>query len=364
MIQLSVIIPTRNRANLLQKALQSIVYQTFDKQKFEVLVIDNGSTDNTKQVVESFATEIPHLHYFYIETPGLHNGRHKGLKEAKADILIYADDDIEAFPTWLEAIYESFRDKDVVLVGGKNLPKFEIEPPFWVYELWKRRYTEGYQLGYLSILDFGNSTKQISPYYVWGCNFSIRKSILYEAKGFHPDGFPQNLVIYRGDGETYIADYVSRNGHKTIYNPNASVLHNVTKERLTIDYFYKRAFNQGVSNSFASLRNKYFEKNIGINKLLENDVVDNQIVIESLSIFKKIYNRITGRDIKSLLDKQNTEIEAIKKQIFQLSDTLHSTNLLKELSYYQKAGYNYHQNEAKNNPEILNWTLKETYLDD
>ncbi len=54
------------------------------------------------------------------------------MKMAKSDILVYADDDIEAFPTWLAAIAESFQNQDVVLVGGKNLPKFEATPPEWI----------------------------------------------------------------------------------------------------------------------------------------------------------------------------------------------------------------------------------------
>jgi len=254
MIQLSVIIPTRNRANLLQKALQSIVYQTFDKQKFEVLVIDNGSTDNTKQVVESFATEIPHLHYFYIETPGLHNGRHKGLKEAKADILIYADDDIEAFPTWLEAIYESFRDKDVVLVGGKNLPKFEIEPPEWLSLLWNRKTYLGNTVSYLSILDFGDEKLVIDPMYVWGCNFSVRKKIVYDAGGFHPDAMPNELIKYRGDGESHISNFVKTQGYIAVYEPKASVYHFVAADRMTTKYFKHRAFLQAISDSYTKYR--------------------------------------------------------------------------------------------------------------
>jgi len=255
-MKLSVIIPTRNRANLLHMTLKSIALQTFPINEFEVIVVDNGSTDNTKQVVENFNKDKKNIRYFYDPTPGLHVGRHRGLKEANAELLVYADDDIEAFPDWLEAVWESFQDNEVVLVGGKNLPKWEAEPPYWIYEMWMEINNYGHSLGYLSILDFGDEIIEIDPGYVWGCNFSIRKKTLLEAKGFHPDGFPQDMIKYRGDGETSVTNYIQNKKYKTIYNPKASVYHFVPKNRMTIDYFCKRAFNQGISNSFSDIRKK------------------------------------------------------------------------------------------------------------
>ena len=136
MIKLSVIIPTMNRANVLERALQSIVKQSLSNQAYEVIVVDNGSTDDTKAIVNNFDEHIENLVYIYDENPGLHVGRHRGLLAAKADILVYADDDIEALPTWLEGILESFENQSVVLVGGKNIPNFESTPPDWILEMW------------------------------------------------------------------------------------------------------------------------------------------------------------------------------------------------------------------------------------
>jgi len=120
MIQLSVIIPTRNRADLLLKTISSIEKQTFVQDLFEVIVCDNNSTDNTAQVANSFQNKFQNFKYIKTINPGLHVGRNKGFQEAKGDILVYADDDIEAFPKWLETIYEVFQNQEVMLVGGKN----------------------------------------------------------------------------------------------------------------------------------------------------------------------------------------------------------------------------------------------------
>lgn len=238
-MKLSVIIPTRNRAKVLEKALQSIANQTLLQNHFEVIVVDNGSTDDTKSIVDSFVEKIDNLVYIYDDNPGLHIGRHRGLLAAKADILVYGDDDIEATPTWLEGVMESFEDESVALVGGKNIPNFESTPPDWILDLWQKG-GEQKVLGHLSILDFGDTIQEINPYYVFGCNFSIRKSVLLEAGGFHPDGMPQEIIKYRGDGESYVSSHIMAKEYKTIYNPKASVYHLCSTNRMTKKYFAQR----------------------------------------------------------------------------------------------------------------------------
>lgn len=252
-LNLSVIIPTRNRAALLYNTLDSLTRQTYPQHLFEIIVVDNGSTDNTPDVCQYFKRRLPNLTYLSDPRPGLHNGRHTGYEAAKGDILVYGDDDIEALPTWLEGIAESFADKSVGIVGGKNLPKFEVTPPAWVDDL-KIAYKNGWWLGSYSILDFGDEVQEVRHELVWGCNFSIRKELLKQAGGFHPDSVPQELIKYRGDGETAVSAAVRNLGYRAVYNPKASVYHVVSATRLTPDYIYTRMFNQGVSDSYTSIR--------------------------------------------------------------------------------------------------------------
>ena len=209
--------------------------------------------------------KIPNLRYYYDSTPGLHVGRHFGVRHARSDILVYADDDIEAFPPWLEAIAENFEDTETVLVGGKNLPKFESDPPDWLLDMWRTNGNGSKILGYLSLLDLGEKQKEISPQYVFGCNFSIRKSVLLEAGGFHPDAFPQELIRFRGDGESYVSNYIKSKKLTTVYNPKASVYHWVPKTRMTVEYLCHRAFIQGISDSYTDFR-KAHERNSILNK--------------------------------------------------------------------------------------------------
>jgi glycosyltransferase involved in cell wall biosynthesis len=322
---------------MLKLALESIAKQNLSQQSFETIVVDNGSTDETKEVVDSFVKNIPNLRYFYEETPGLHVGRHKGLKEAKADILVYADDDIEAFPTWLEGIVEAFEDKDVMLVGGKNLPKFEAEPPDWVMKMWSRPHPEGKILGHLGILDFGDSIKEISPYYVFGCNFSIRKSILLEAKGFHPDAMPQELIRFRGDGESHVSHYILEQGYTALYHPNVSVYHLVPKERMTESYFCKRAYNQGISDSYTQIRAVH------------------GLAYSAKSLYEKLRQMSPSDIVRAIGRRAKRVIGRSRKEPFD--------EIQGKIAQAYRAGWQFHQNEVQNDPKLLEYVLKQTYLE-
>lgn len=348
---LSVVIPTRNRCKTLSWALESITKQTLHPELFEVIVVDNGSTDSTRDVVNSFAGKIQNLRYLYDESPGLHMGRHKGLMAASADILVYADDDIEAFPTWLEGITKSFEDKDVVLVGGKNLPKFETEPPDWVMKMWLHTHPEGKVLGSLSILDLGDSIKEINPSYVFGCNFSIRKSVLLEASGFHPDALPKELIKYRGDGESYVSRYIMENGHKTLYHPKASVFHHVPKERMTLKHFYHRAYIQGISDSFTRMRK---DSGLDINDCRNKDKnmkgTDNQASYINLV---KIY-RLLKRGASSIKNLPGN----YKRKLFPTEYDL----IRSEMKKGNREGFAYHQREIQKDQKLHEWVLRKNYL--
>lgn len=218
-------------------------------------MIDNGSMDNTQQVIESFQKQSGNIRYCFDPTPGLHVGRHRGLQEARGEVLVYADDDIQAMPTWLAAIAENFADPTVAMVGGNNYPDFKETPPCWLETLWQRPALGGQAIPSLSVLSLPDGRRDFSPYWVWGCNFSIRKRLVLEAGGFHPDAMPQELIRFRGDGESHVSRYVLERRLRCVFDSRASVYHAVTPERMTLEYFRRRAYNQGVSDSYTQLRN-------------------------------------------------------------------------------------------------------------
>jgi len=312
------------------------------------LVIDNGSTDNTKQVVATLQQQLGNVRYFFDPTPGLHVGRHLGMEMAKSEILVYADDDIEPFPTWLEAMAEAFEDKDVTFVGGKNLPKFESEPPNWLLDMWTQNGNGHRILGYLSILDLGQKTKEISPQHVFGCNFSIRKSVLLESGGFHPDAFPQRLIRFRGDGESHVSNYIQSQNLKTVYNPKAAVYHWVSKKRMTVEYFYRRAYNQGISDSYTAVRRAQGTIPVANEnataprfKSRINHILD----ISREKAIAEVPGAIWHK-IKEYACKGNPKIPVIKKGI---------------ASAY-RVGYTFHQRMLKEDPKLREWVMRKNYF--
>lgn len=318
---LSVIVPTHNRAHLLVKMLTSVANQSFSHDQFEIIVVDDGSTDDTKSVVEEFAGKIKNIHYIYNERRGAHIARHEGLKKAQADILVYADDDIQVFPDWLTEINASMSDQEVVLVGGKNLPDFESSPPDWIVESWsiKKHYFNelGHVIGELSIIDLGDCIKEINPYCVFSCNFSIRKSIFLQAGGFHPDYMADKK--YMGDGETYVSDFLFRRNLKALYNPGASVYHFIPSSRMTMNYFKARNFTQGIMDSYTMIR----------------------------------------QDGKVRLDWRGS----LKDLKYELLMLWNGDNFNCQLKKAYREGFKYHQHEARKDPALLKWILQDNYLD-
>ena len=109
--ELSVIIPTRNRPERLRDCLQAILAQTLSRNRFEVLVVDNGTAPGAGEVVSSLDPSNTTIRYLSESRPGLHRGRHAGMKSARADNLVFGDDDIIPTPTWLEAIAAPHRGR-------------------------------------------------------------------------------------------------------------------------------------------------------------------------------------------------------------------------------------------------------------
>lgn len=316
--------------------LASLRWQVLSSDKFEVLVIDNGSTDETFSVVRTFMSNVHNIRYLVEHEPGLHAGRHAGLREAKGEILVFADDDIEALPTWLLAIEESFAVPDTAMVGGNNLPIFIGSPPRWLFEMWSKKKPDGsHFLSSLSIQEHPQGKRDFNPYMVWGCNYAIRKDLLIAAGGFHPDGMPQDLIRFRGDGETHVSKYVADNNLKCLFDSRASVYHKVTPERMSFGYFRKRGFNQGVSDSYTHLRNPSEAH-------LDSPPSTHRNLIPLL---------------KTKLLKAKSKVLGWATQSPPATDPAQAAF---QAGY--KEGYAYHQDVYESDPEVRAWVHKETYF--
>lgn len=252
--RVAVIIPTRNRANVIDKCLSSLAACS-KIHDADIIVVNNDSTDNTEEIVVNYKAELLNLRYIKNDNSSLHSGRHLGADSTEAEVIAFIDDDSFVRKDWISSIIDVFEDKNVLLATGPCYPRYESTPPEWLSNFWK--YSEkGKWLGYLSIMDFGNEEFEIPPHFVWGCNFIIRKDILKKCNGFHPDSVPFDKIYYRGDGESSVAFKVNKLSGKIAYHPSIAIDHLVSENRLSITYFLKRAFCQGISDSYTNLRVK------------------------------------------------------------------------------------------------------------
>jgi len=246
---LSVIIPTQNRCKLLSALLDSLFVQETVSFAWEILVVDNTSTDDTREVVQKKIPLAPvPIRYVYEPKPGLHHGRHTGTREAGGELLAFLDDDTVLLSQWILGI-NLLISKQADAVVSRILPQWESPPPEWVTYLIK----DG-KLDLLTLLDLGNEPKPIDPIYVWGTSFFVRRSLVFDLGGFHPDGMPPELVRYRGDGETGFFREFKKQGYTAWYDPRSVAYHMVSRKRMALDYLCQRSYNQGISESYTQIR--------------------------------------------------------------------------------------------------------------
>ena len=116
-MSISVIVVTLNRAESLQEALRSLIRQ--ERQPDEVIVVDNGSTDNTKEVVLNFKDKL-NIKYVYEVQSGIPYARNAGIRNATKDIIAFIDDDCVADRNWLKYLEIPFiKDPHIGVVGGE-----------------------------------------------------------------------------------------------------------------------------------------------------------------------------------------------------------------------------------------------------
>ena len=251
MIKISLIVPTYNRADYLKFSLPTFVHQSLDKSLYEILVIDNNSTDKTKEITfEILGNNNKNWKYVFEGKQGLHYARNRGILEASGEIVVFGDDDIEADYQWLESIYSEFKNNERAgVVGGKILPKWNSEPPEWIYD-----YGTNKIHGVFAYLDLGEERKVINNCFIFGCNFAIRKNIAIQIGGSPPDTFPGRLKYLSGRGESEMIESTMKLNYDIIYIPEALVLHHADSSRATLKYFVDRYERWAVENAFAVYR--------------------------------------------------------------------------------------------------------------
>lgn len=236
----SAIICTYNRCDCVERAIRSLAEQSCSRNEYEVIVVDNNSTDNTKTVVKALIPSFSNLRYIHEKKQGLSYARNRGIKEAEGKIVAFTDDDIEADNDWIKELFMIFEKyRDVSCVGGKSIPIFEGGRPRWLSDGLLEHYGDtgfGRKPMYLKLPDF--------PF---GLNMAFRKKC-FEQLGVFNHALGRNKSCLLADEDKEFFYRIGKTQLRTFYTPYAVIRHIVPSTRTTRKWLLKRAYWQGISH--------------------------------------------------------------------------------------------------------------------
>ena len=245
-VDLSVVVCTRDRASSLHQFLLSATLLKIPKIDWELLIVDNGSTDNTSDVVASFADRLP-IRRLWQPVPGLSNARNLGMVHAAGKYIVWTDDDMLLESNWLAAYWEAFmRWPEAAVFGGKVTPLVTEPTPVWF-----RSAIPDLSL-LLAARDFGDNPAPLSveeDRLPFGANFAIRGDI----QRLYP--FDPALGVApgrrRGGEETAVIDAILRAGMSGWWVPGAAVAHVISTDRQTTEYISRYYGGMGELHAFS-----------------------------------------------------------------------------------------------------------------
>jgi glycosyltransferase involved in cell wall biosynthesis len=241
-LRATVAICTRNRMALLERALRSMEQQTLPKDAYEVLVVDNASTDGTQGLVEGYTGGSMVVRYCYEPVLGVSSARNRSIREAQAPIVAFLDDDAVAEPGWLAAILSVFNTdtRRPLIVGGRVELEWESPPPAWL---------PPEVLTLLGSLDHGavRHDCEFPKEVFFGTNMAFDRDYSLRGPGFDTKigRRGSNLV---SNEELAIQWRMFEDGAALVYEPSAAVRHWVPNDRLRHVWMLRRMFDQGRSD--------------------------------------------------------------------------------------------------------------------
>lgn len=240
MLRASVIVCTLNRCDLLDGCLASLAVQQLAPNDFEVVVVDNGSTDGTQGVVERWMNSVENVRLEFEPAIGLSRARNAGIRVARGDVVAFLDDDAVATEGWLAALLDGYsRWPGVAAVAGPARLVWPRERPLWLVPAMER---------WFSGLDFGNQPRLLTDSETpFGTNMSMRREVITVAGGFAVELGRKGTGLISND-EKELFSRVRHAGHAIAYEPGAAVWHRVGKDRLAPGWLIRRAYAQGRSD--------------------------------------------------------------------------------------------------------------------
>lgn len=255
-MMLSVILCTYNRYKYIYNVLKSVADNDYPHGDYEIVLVNNNSTDGTEPECQRFQNDHPDIQFrYFVETnQGLSHARNRGIRESKGDLLVYVDDDATVNTSYLRTYADFFaKHPDAAAAGGPILPVYESEEPGWM-----SHYTRQLITGKLYM---GEEEKEFTHgAFPGGGNSCYRRSVFDAVGLFNVElGRKGNSLI--GAEEKDLYDKMTTQGIRFYYLPTAILYHIIPDKKLTDDYFQRLTYSIGVSE-------RYRTRQIGTRKYL------------------------------------------------------------------------------------------------
>lgn len=245
MAGISVVIATYNRAPLLGATIEQLRKQEYLPGD-EVIIVDNGSTDATADVLALASREFPvPLRVLHEKARGKGPALALGLAAATGDVLALTDDDVLVADDWVARIRAIFSDPEIALVGGRVDPNWEAAPPSWLSLQDDNRY--GAMGSPLALQHYGDA-QDLGSRTAVGANLVIRRNVLLTLGGVRTNLARKAGSLF-GVEDQDLCRRAQFAGHKCVYSPDLRVRHWVPKERLQLAYYSRWFFWSGYGNA-------------------------------------------------------------------------------------------------------------------
>ena len=243
---ISVVICTHNRSKYLLKAIRSVLGQDYPEDRYELVVIDNASTDSTADQVRPFL-DTGRLRYVLEPELGISFARNTGWREAAGRYIAYLDDDAVASPGWLSAIEKAFQfAPDAGAVGGRVDPIWEAKRPDWLADDLVE------SLGVINWAEKPKIIPDLRMEWLVTANMAVPASVVTEIGGFETRLGRVGKTQVRGE-DTFFQKQVIRRGYPCYYYPDMVVRHHVPASRLNKQWFRKRYYTQGIAKALTRM---------------------------------------------------------------------------------------------------------------
>jgi len=240
-VTVSAILCTYNRSQSLTRALESLTHTMVpDGFEWEVLVVDNNSTDQTAPIVEDFCGRYPgRFRYLFEARQGKSYALNTGIREARGSVLAFVDDDVIVEPDWLQNLTSTLLDQSWAGCGGRILPERGFVPPYWL-AIEGPCNLVGALCAYFDPGDVPGDLKE-PPF---GANMAFRKEMFDKYGYFRTDlgPFPDKKI---GFEDTEFGRRLMQAGERLRYVPTAVVYHEVPAYRVRKEFLLEWWFDFG-----------------------------------------------------------------------------------------------------------------------